>query len=190
MTSIKILIPGYFKNISKTRCRASSTVVLIQDEGRNILVDTGNPRDKEKIIKALKKMKLRPQDIDDVVITHFHSDHVGCNYLFKKARFIVLGVAFWADIFDRSGKYQRLSKNLKLIATPGHSQDSVTLLVKTAMGVVACVGDLFWSAGDEKIKLLEQDCFDKKIFYKNRKKVLGLADYIIPGHGGMFAVKK
>lgn len=190
MAEIKILVEGYFKDISRTRCCASSTIVLIQDEGKNILVDTGNPQDKEKIIYALKKRKLKPEDVNIVVITHFHPDHMGCNYLFEKARFIVLGVSFWDDIFDRAPENQILSKDIKLISTPGHSEDSATLLVKTDKGVVACVGDLFWFEGDEKIRLLEEDCFNKKLFYENRQKILKIADFIIPGHGKMFKIKK
>jgi len=190
MAKIKILVEGYFKNISKTQCRAGSTIVLIQDEDKNFLVDTGNPQDKEKIILALKKNKLKPDDIDTIIITHFHPDHVGCNYLFKKAKFIIPGVSFWDDVFDRSLGNQKLSKNLKLIPTPGHSSDSATLLVKTDEGITACVGDLFWSENDKKIKLLEKDCFDKKLFYKNRQKISEIADFIIPGHGKIFKVKK
>ena len=189
MAEIEILIEGYFKNISRTRCRASSTIVLIKDSGKNILVDTGNPQDKEKIINALKKRKLKTKDIDIVVITHFHPDHLGCNYLFKEARFIVPGVSFWDDIFDRAPKNQRLSKNLGRISTPGHSADSATLLVKSDKGVVACAGDLFWFEGDEKIKLLEEDCFNKELLHKNRQKILKIADFIIPGHGKMFKVR-
>ena len=190
MAEAKILIEGYFKNISKTRCRAGSTIILIRDEGKNILVDTGNPQDKEKIIITLKKNGLRPEDIDLVIITHFHPDHLGCNYLFKKAHFIVPGVSFWDDIFDRAPKNQMFTKNIKLISTPGHSEDSAPLLVKTDRGIIACVGDLFWFEGDEKIKLLEEDCFNKRLFYKNRQKILKIANFIIPGHGKMFKVKK
>lgn len=190
MTEVKVLIEGYFKNISKTRCRASSTITLIRDEAKNILVDTGNPQDKEKIVDALRKIKMKPRDVDIVVITHFHPDHMGCNYLFEKAKFIIPGVAFWDDVFDRNINNQKLTENIKLIATPGHSEDSATLLVKTGDGVVACVGDLFWFKGDEKTRLLEEDCSDKKLFYKNRQKMLKIADYIIPGHGPMFKVEK
>lgn len=190
MAEVRVLIKGYFRNISSTRCRASSTVALIQDQGKNILVDTGNPQDKAKIIGALKKKKLKPEDIDLVVITHFHPDHAGCNYLFKKARFIAWKASYQNDIFDQALQNQRISKNLELISTPGHSEDSVTLLVKTTRGVVACVGDLFWLEGDEKIKLVEEDCSNKKLFHKNRQRVLKIADYIIPGHGDIYKVKK
>lgn len=190
MPKIKILVEGYFKNISRTRCRAGSTVTLIQDDSKNILVDTGNPQDSVKIIKALKKQNLTTDKIDFVALTHFHPDHTGCNYLFSKARFIVPGVAFWDDVFERKLKYQKITPNIKLMATPGHTTDSCSVLVKTEQGIIAIVGDLFWSENDSKIKLLEKDCADKKLFYQNRKKILKIADWIIPGHGKMFKVEK
>jgi glyoxylase-like metal-dependent hydrolase (beta-lactamase superfamily II) len=190
MTEVKVLVEGYFKDLSKTRCCAGATITLVRDEDKNILVDTGNPMDKDKIIRALKKMSLKPENIDLVIITHFHPDHVGCNYLFEKAKFITPGVAFWDDIFDRATETQKLSQNLELIKTPGHSEDSATLLVKTKIGLVACAGDLFWFENDDKTKLMEEDCSDKKLFYINREKILKIADFIVPGHGKMFKVKK
>jgi glyoxylase-like metal-dependent hydrolase (beta-lactamase superfamily II) len=190
MAKVDTLANGYYKHVSNTRCRAGGTVVLIQDENKNILVDTGNPRDKDKIVNSLAQRKLKPADINIVIITHFHPDHVGCNYLFTKARFVVPGVAFWDDIFDRNAKNLRLTKNLRLISTPGHSADGSTLLVRTSAGVIACVGDLFWFDGDEKVKLLEEDCYNKKQFYMNRRKILKIADFIIPGHGKIFRVTK
>ena len=57
MTKIKVLAEGYFKELSETRCKAGSTMVLVQDEGKNLLVDTGNPQDKYKILTSLKKTK-------------------------------------------------------------------------------------------------------------------------------------
>lgn len=177
------------KIISENRCRASGTIVLVRDNGKNILVDTGNPKDKDKIVQALKKQGLAPDDIDFVIITHFHSDHVGCNYLFSKARFVTPPVAFWNDIFERDEGFQKISDNIKIIATPGHTEDGVTVLVKTESGITAIVGDLFWSEEDLKIELQKKDCSNLKLFYKNRDKILKIADWIIPGHGKMFKVK-
>ena len=189
MAEVFVLINGYFRNLSKTRCVAGSTITLIMDKGKKILIDTGNPKDRDKILEALKKHNLRPKDVDIVINTHFHPDHTGCNYLFDKSRFLVSGVAFWGDIFDRSEKMQRISSNVKIIPTPGHSEDSITILAKTDKGIVAVVGDLFWMEKDNKIKLLEDDCSDKKLFYKNRKKIFKIADWIVPGHGKMFKIK-
>ena len=190
MTEIFVLVDGYFKNLSKTRCIAGPTITLVKDEGKNILVDTGNPKDKEKILKALEKHCLKSRDINIVINTHFHPDHTGCNYLFDKAHFLTHGVAFWDDVFDRSKKLQKISANVKIIPTPGHSEESITVLVKKDKKIIAIVGDLFWSEKDIKIGLLEEDCTNKKLFAKNRNKILKIADWIIPGHGKMFKAKK
>lgn len=76
-----------------------------------------------------------------------------------------------------------ISKSIKLIKSPGHSDDSITLLVKTKKGVIAICGDVFWQEDFPKKDSLANDL---KKLKKSRKKVLKLADYLIPGHGKMF----
>jgi glyoxylase-like metal-dependent hydrolase (beta-lactamase superfamily II) len=49
---------------------------LIKGE-RSILVDTGNPGDKQKILDALSSNGVTPKNISLIIITHCHSDHFG-----------------------------------------------------------------------------------------------------------------
>ena len=66
------------------------------------------------------------------------------------------------------------------------------------MGRIVIAGDLFWWRDNEKQRTDYHSLVYKKDPYaKNqteliasRKKVLKLADYIIPGHGRMFKVNK
>ena len=64
-------------------------------------------------------------------------------------------------------------------------------LDKTASETIAIVGDLFESKKD-----LEEDSLWRSFsefpeeHLKNREKILEIADFIIPGHGDMFPVKK
>jgi glyoxylase-like metal-dependent hydrolase (beta-lactamase superfamily II) len=63
--------------------------LLLQCDGRNILVDTGvgpkdNFRDKEiyglvpsRLLRSLKSVGLGPRDIDAVVLSHLHFSHAG-----------------------------------------------------------------------------------------------------------------
>ena len=82
---------------------------LIEGEGKVILIDTGlgdcdeimsmqnnygidyiaTKSKDEEIVTALGTKGLTPADIDIVVLTHLHFDHIGNNELFSKARFIV-----------------------------------------------------------------------------------------------------
>ncbi|MBU4143012.1 MBL fold metallo-hydrolase, partial [Patescibacteria group bacterium] len=70
--------------------------------------------------------------------------------------------------------------------TPGHSYDGLTLLVKTSEGVVAICGDVFWKKNSP-----EDDAYatDKEKLKESRKTVLASADWVIPGHAGMFKAK-
>jgi len=82
---------------------------------------------------------------------------------------------------------EQFTKNIRIIKTPGHNYDGITLLVKTEKGIVAICGDVFW-----KENFPEDDPYasDKDKLKESRKKILEIADYIIPGHGKMFKVKK
>jgi len=194
MSEIKILIEGYAKE-EKTGWKASSTTVLIKDNGLNILVDPGLNR--QLLLKAFAKERLKPKDIDLIFITHYHPDHIFNIRLFQKQ-----------DILDGDTIYKKDEEiifsdripdtNIQVIQTPGHAHEHASLIVKTDKGKIAVAGDLFWWKDNEKQKtdcksLIEkEDPFmkNKEDLINSRKKILEIADYIIPGHGKMFKVKK
>lgn len=62
-----------------------------------MIVDTMTPWDKEKILNALQDRNLKPEEIDYVVSTHGHSDHIGNNNLFANAKHIVGYCFSWKD---------------------------------------------------------------------------------------------
>ena len=55
------------------------STLFVTPDGHSLLIDTGWPgnnyRDAYRIIKAMKLAKI--EKLDDVLITHFHTDHVG-----------------------------------------------------------------------------------------------------------------
>ncbi|MBT4540675.1 MBL fold metallo-hydrolase [Candidatus Woesearchaeota archaeon] len=189
MSEIKVLIEGYTSG--ETNGRSCSTVVLIKDDfdgvEMNIVVDPGTLSSQQALIDELKKEGVKPKDVDIVVITHSHMDHYANIGMFSNAK--SLSFDGWYN-YDFWGKCNgKISNDLKLIKTPGHSDDSITLLVKTKIdgkpAIVAICGDVFW-----KENLPKKDKFanNEVELMKSRKKVLKIADYIIPGHGGMYKV--
>ncbi len=54
----------------------ASNCYLIQGEGV-IIIDCGPPKQAKRFIKALKKLSLKPEDIQLIIITHGHWDHIG-----------------------------------------------------------------------------------------------------------------
>ena len=51
---------------------------LLETEGKKILFDTGfNEKMSTGISDRLKELKISPDEIDYIFITHFHFDHIG-----------------------------------------------------------------------------------------------------------------
>jgi 4-pyridoxolactonase len=142
------------------------SVLLQFDDGRNMLFDTGY--DLEHVLKVLPFEKpeqnreqtipaqlamcgLKPEDIDIVVNSHFHFDHVGGNKYLTSAQILVhkdelrhalvpepferLGYSDLSFNFDKSkykfisGEYE-IAPGVTLIETPGHTVAHYSLLVE------------------------------------------------------------
>ena len=180
--------------------KANCSCTLVKSKGQNIIVDTMTPWDKEKIVQALKNdHDLVPDDIHFVVCTHGHSDHIGSNHLFLRAKHIVGLHSNQADEYDLAafddGQPLDITEDVQAIPTPGHTLDSVSLIVKTGaenQGVVVIAGDIFEKEEDLKDDSIWReagsDAPEKQI--ESREKILKMADYIVPGHGPMFKVPK
>ena len=183
MATVRILVEGY--TTKEKPGRACSTVTLIQDGHHTIVVDPGSVSDHSVISNTLKKEGLTVNDIDIVFLTHSHLDHYYNIGLFPKATIIDYWGAWKKDTWKAGQK--KLSKNISIIETPGHSDDSITLLAKTKQGIIAVCGDVFWK---ENYPNPDPYANNQKKLVQSRKKVLGIADWVIPGHGNIFRVKK
>jgi len=69
---------------------------LLEEDGRLTVVDTGVPRSWDSLHEALDKLGRRSVDIEAVVLTHAHFDHVG---FAERARH-ELGVPVWVHEED------------------------------------------------------------------------------------------
>ena len=151
--------------------------------GKNILVDSG-PCDPESAVKcfkrplvkspnqelegALKKVGLRPDDIDIVIFTHLHWDHCFNLEKLTKATFIVqkkeiqyavnplptdrvayqVGIAgiqpTWMSVFDRIQTLEgetEVVPGINIVLLPGHTPGSQGVVVETAKGSWVITGD-------------------------------------------------
>ena len=50
---------------------------LVEDGGKLVLVDAGAPRDWDLLVRTLGTLGRGLEDLDAVLLTHAHSDHVG-----------------------------------------------------------------------------------------------------------------
>lgn len=194
MVEVKILIEGYAKELEEGWV-ASSTTCLITTENKKIITDPGCNR--KKLLEALNKEGLTTDDIDYVFLSHCHPDHILLAGIFEKAKFITFDANLMYDK-DLMLKFDKrvLGKDIEIIETPGHVLEHLSLLVNTPKGKIAIAGDvIWWVEGEEQVFDINQKDhtqakgMDVEKLIKSRKKLLEIADYIIPGHGKMFKVE-
>jgi len=96
-----------------------SCVYLIKLKDKNILIDTSSKENSKDLLGELEYLGIKKEDIDIILITHSHFDHIGNINLFANAK-----------VFDYNNISKFPIKEIKIIKTPGHTQDSVCYLYK------------------------------------------------------------
>lgn len=56
---------------------SSLCAYLVKKAGKNILIDSGNGDEGSQLVPTLKIHGVSPEDVDYVLLTHLHGDHVG-----------------------------------------------------------------------------------------------------------------
>ena len=187
MVNVGILVTGYY-TLDDTSGSVCATITLIEDKDLRILVDPGALPDPAVLLRELEKRNLSPGDIDIVFITHSHMDHFKSLGLFPGAKVLDYWGWWQGDSWTKSSG--KINDNIKIMETPGHSYDSITLLVKTTDGLIAVCGDVFWDKSFPGKPEDDPFAADAVTLGESREKLLSVADYIIPGHGGIFPVPK
>lgn len=201
MNKFQILVEGYAKPSKDGKSFfASCTSTLIQNNDKNILVDPG--ADKAKLIDGLKQLDLKIQDIDILFLTHWHPDHFLNIQLFPNVD-IIDSTTIWKntgeEIFPNDGSViDRIQgTDVKVIATPGHREEHVSLLFEDDdKGLICVAQDVFWwEDGDqpdsptvEQLMNIEDPYLaNSDELQKSRELVLNSGcKWIIPGHGTIF----
>ncbi|MBO54213.1 MAG: hypothetical protein CL886_00985 [Dehalococcoidia bacterium] len=131
--------------------------VIIRSEGKLILVDTGLQAPGGTLIKELNNNGVAPDQIDLVVMTHLHPDHVGWNFsnglpTFPNARYLApkSDWEYWVhpdiykdaehivnqvlplenlNLIDLMADEYSITSEIMTVATPGHTPGHVSLLI-------------------------------------------------------------
>lgn len=145
----------------------SANMVLINDK-YPVLIDTGFGSDVKETERLIQQAGISPKDLQLIVNTHYHSDHVGGNsYLQKKYGIKIAGHKWEVDLInnvhaeacysewlDQPVESYRVdrklsdneiidtgSRNLQVLHTPGHTTGHISLYDPEDKVLIA--GDLF-----------------------------------------------
>jgi glyoxylase-like metal-dependent hydrolase (beta-lactamase superfamily II) len=181
MAELHVLCDGYVREGDELR--VGSTVGFIRDGDALVMIDPGMVASADSILEPLLALGVAPGDITDVVVSHHHPDHTVNVGLFPGARVHDFQAIYVDDLWiDRAAEGFRLSPDVMLIETPGHTPQDITTLVTTGSGVAAFT-HLWWAADGPAD---DPSSHDPGALHANRERVLGLASEIVPGHGPRF----
>ncbi|MBL7160532.1 MAG: MBL fold metallo-hydrolase [Candidatus Aenigmarchaeota archaeon] len=194
MSEVKVLVEGYAREV-KRGWLASSSVALIKSNSKTIITDPGCNR--KMLLEALSKENIQAKDVDFVFLSHGHADHALLAGIFENANFVTFEDLMYEKDLQLEYNKNIMGPDTEVIKTPGHSPEHCSLVVKTKKSIVVVAGDVFWWAEgeDQKVNIEKEDDahpkeLDMEKLIESRKKLLGIADWIIPGHGKMFKVEK
>lgn len=192
--TVHVLVEGYSRWVSPIEHHAVASVTLLC--GRyNILVDTGGPHNGDEVLQGVLAVGVSPEQVDFVVITHPHPDHSGNINLFPNAQVIMAHEIVRGPVFAIHNVFStttglRLDERVHVVPTPGHSQYCVSVFVDTSVGRVVIAGDVFENEDDflrdSHYATLSEDIEAHK---SSRARIAMWADWIVPGHGAMFATR-
>lgn len=159
----------YLANMGQPFC-VTGYIWYIKGAREQIVVDSGGTIEQftknglmahelQDIDSGLKKLGITVNDIDLIIQTHLHLDHVALASRFPNARIVVqkseLNFArnphpIWEGLYDRQlfenlnfevidGDF-RISEDINILFTPGHSPGSQSVSVKTDHGTVVIAG--------------------------------------------------
>lgn len=198
-TQKKILIDtglGDIDEVSEMQSRYGVDFVASRTEGQDL-------------VAGLAKFGVKPEDIDIVVLTHLHFDHVGNTELFPNATFLVqkdelpqatepphFCMFYYPEyaykieqIRDRlqiiEGDYE-IEPGVRLEKIGGHTPGSMVVMVDTAVGTVCLTSDVMYNYKNLELNWPMGSFWDLPELLAGYDRLRKEADIIVPEHDWKF----
>ncbi|ABR55565.1 beta-lactamase domain protein [Methanococcus vannielii SB] len=167
---IDLVYFGYLERSSEKILDVSSSVTYIETRHNKIVVDTSSKSKRNHLISYFNNKGVKLDEIDYVINTHFHFDHVSNNELFKNALII---------------NFSNISKlndpEIKIIPTPGHTSDSISVVYQDYI----ISGDASPLKNNILKELPPKVHTDFELALNSIKHIKSLGKNIITGHDGI-----
>ncbi len=188
-TSVRSLLDGRLVRSGDAILDASSTVSLVVSADKRVIVDTGSSTDLKRLREALRTASVRPDDVEMVVNTHLHLDHIGGNSLFPNARFYAHRLENPPLGTIRVSGELELLPGVDIVPTLGHTAGSISVLVHADRRYAIC-GDAIPTKANVETHVPPSINIDPRLALKSMDFLEAWADVIVPGHEAPFEVAR
>jgi glyoxylase-like metal-dependent hydrolase (beta-lactamase superfamily II) len=193
MHTVTVLIEGYIKAIEGRQVipgvsadgarHVAGTVALIRGEQAIVVADPGMVTDRALIVAALANEGIAPHEVTHVFVSHHHPDHTVNIALFPHAEVVDFWAVYKGDLWRDHADGYAIAPGITVLRTPGHTEEDASLVVETAEGTYVLT-HLWWL--DDMTPETDPIAWKQEALEASRKKVVAIADWIIPGHGKRF----
>ena len=181
MAAVDLIHPGY---IRAEGSRVGSSISLIRDGDAIVIADPGLVASRSLILEPLAAFGIAPEAVTHVFLSHHHPDHTMNAGLFPNAEVIDFWARYRDDLWlDHGGDGWQMTDHSRLWLTPGHTEEDASLIVEADDGVYALT-HLWWRT--DRTPEIDPYAPDQAVLETQRRRVLEVADIVIPGHGEPF----
>ncbi len=186
-----------------------SSIVYVEHAGHKILFDTGGMGERNELPKRFAEHGLKIDDIDILVLSHFHHDHVMNFDYFRNARILLHEKeAAWVlsnpddwptpkylfPVLQSTGRLELIGKDqeilpgIQTLLSPGHTPGCMALVLRdqnmptTVLAADAVKNITELATGQVGMSL------DNAASAKSIRKIREIAEIVVPGHDRVLQV--
>lgn len=208
MPQLDLLLQGFTLGLDQGRA-AFCGVTLIRGS-RNILVDVAHTGRRSLLLDRLRERGLSPADVDVVVLTHAHWDHMLNIDLFPNAEVLLhprerayakqphaddwatpsyTGLILEQMRLREVQEGNEIDDGVRVIDTPGHSAGSISLVVQSEDGAAVVCGDALPNARTALARMPYLIFWSQEEAKISAAKILESGGILYPGHDRPFALQ-
>jgi N-acyl homoserine lactone hydrolase len=206
MPSVEVVLRGMAITSNEGNF-APCGVYLVRAGERSVLYDFGHVGRRMKLVNALGRRGLKPSDVDTVVVSHAHWDHLQNVDLFDRAEILVHAEELAYAAHPHAGDHatpawsaalldpartrtvaddEEIAPGVRVLHLPGHTPGSIGLAAETDDGIAVLSGDALAAGPDALARECPNVFWDPEAADDSIRRAADLADLLYPGHDRPF----